>query len=213
MKNLKTKIELKNKIDIKKRFKFDLKKKLGLVGFICLIILVIFYFLSTSYQTGKSSSTIIQATFLKDSYKSKHQLMLNLQVASKKTDEMEVELNKINAEMLPTTPVSSVMDTISQIGREENLSFIYFKPKNRENFPNYQIQPIEVSMTGQYQDIIDFLQKLANLKRVTVLEEFVLMRKGTEGNEVIFNAQIDIFNPPIIAPEPKNPTKAAGAKK
>lgn len=195
MVKLKNKIDLKG-IDIKKRFKLDLKKQLGITGIFCIIALIVCYFLSTSYHTSKSSSSIIQTVFLKNSYKSKYQLLTNLKLASKETDTFEKSIQAIQEELLPSTSISNVMDNISKIGRDESLNFIYFKPKKRELFKNYMILPIQISVTGEYQDMVDFLKNIADLDRVIVIHAFVLMRKGTEGNVVILNAQLDVFNPP-----------------
>ncbi len=183
------KLKLKNKAG----FKFDLKTKQLLILVACVIVILIWYVSLSNYHSGKTTSIQQQTSFLKASYVSKYQLLVNLEQSAKLADEEQKSIMDMQSKLLPIDPSDNAIDEITTIGNEEQLKFIYFKPQSPIKQDNMEISPINISLTGKYQDMIDFLDKLAKLDRTVAPSEFVLMRRGQDGSDVILNVKLDVY--------------------
>lgn len=176
------------------KIKFDLKMKLMAIGSVCFIFIVLWFVVISNYQSGKSSSIISQGELLQTAYKSKYQYLVDLQDSAKKTDAEQKIVTQAAEKLLPITNKISPIDAITQLGNEEKLKFAFFKPKPIERYQNYQITPMDISLYGGFDGLIRFLEKLNKADSTIIINDFVILRRGEDPNDIIMNATLKIYN-------------------
>lgn len=178
----------------KNGLRFDLKTKIIAMAGVCVLLIIIWFIVVSNYKSGKTSQILSEGELLKRTYQSKYQFLVNLKESAKKTDELEVKVNELYTTLLPIEYKQNPIDEITRVGNEEKLKFIYFKPQTPEANNNFIVTPMDISLTGDYGHVLDFLAKLSQLKLTVIINDFILMRRGTEDNDVIMNARINILN-------------------
>lgn len=176
------------------KIKFDLRMKLIVIGAVCFIFIVIWFIVISNYQSGKSSTIVSQGELLKTAYKSKYQYLIDLQDSAKKIDAAQKIATEVSAKLLPADNKTSPIDAITQLGNEEKLKFVFFKPKPVENYHDYEITPMDVSLYGTFDGLIRFMQKLNKADTTIIISNFVIMRRGDDPNDIIMNATLKIYN-------------------
>ncbi len=90
------------------------------------------------------------------------------------------QLNKYRAEMkkaelqfreakeaLPEkNEIPALLTSISQSGQDVGLEFLLFQPKSEINKGFYAEIPVSIKVTGSYQNVVFFLDKIASLSRI-----------------------------------------------
>ena len=176
------------------KIKVNLKMKLIAIASLCFIFILIWFVVISKYQSGKSSNIISQGALLQSSYKSKYQYLVDLQDAAKKTDAAQKIAAQVAEKLLPVTNKISPIDAITQLGNEEKLKFVFFKPKPVERRSDYQITPMDVSLYGSFDGVIRFMQKLNKADSTIIITDFAIMRRGEDANDIIMNATLKIYN-------------------
>ena len=108
------------------------------------------------------------------------------------------EVKKMNEEFtealkqLPNErEIPEILRNISSLGKEAQLEFVLFKPKNEEPQQFYAKVPIELILIGTYHNTGVFFDKVSNLRRIINVVDFNMGRakegaRGKEGaNEVL----------------------------
>lgn len=101
------------------------------------------------------------------------------------------QLEKLNAELtnaltqLPNEKeIPEILKNISRLGKESNLEFTLFKPKNEEPQQFYAKVPIDLVVVGSYHDIGLFFDRIGKLPRIINVVDFNMTRsKETKGKE------------------------------
>lgn len=184
------------KIDLKKgvKLKFDLRMKLIIIGSICFIFIVFWFVIISNYQSGKSSNILSQGEVLKSSYKSKYQYLVDLQDNAKKIDAAQKIEEQAYKKILPISNPESPIDLVTKLGNEEKLKFAFFKPKAPVRYADYQVTPMDISLYGNFDNLIRFMEKLNKADTTIVMDQFVIMRRGADPNDIIMNATLQIYN-------------------
>lgn len=176
------------------KFKFDLKLKLIAIGSVCFVFVIVWFVIINGYQSGKSSSIISQGEILKAAYKSKYQYLVDIKEAAKKTDEEQKIASQVYEKLLPVSNKISPIDAITQMGNEEKLKFVFFKPKPVLRYKDYQVTPMDLSLYGPFDGLIRFMNKLNKADSTILISNFLIMRRGDDANEIIMNATLNIYN-------------------
>jgi type IV pilus assembly protein PilO len=81
--------------------------------------------------------------------------------------------------------IPEILRNISSLGKEAQLEFVLFKPKNEEPQQFYAKVPIELIMIGTYHNTGVFFDKVSNLRRIINVVDFNMGRakEGTRGKE------------------------------
>lgn len=107
-------------------------------------------------------------------------------------EKFKAQLEKLNAELnnaltqLPNEKeIPEILKNISRLGKESNLEFILFKPKNEEPQQFYAKVPIDLVVLGSYHNIGLFFDKIGKLPRIINVVDFNMTRiKETKGKEM-----------------------------
>ncbi len=107
-------------------------------------------------------------------------------------EKFKAQLEKLNAELnsaltqLPNEKeIPEILKNISRLGKESNLEFILFKPKNEEPQQFYAKVPIDLVVLGSYHNVGLFFDKIGKLPRIINIVDFNMTRmKETKGKEM-----------------------------
>jgi len=102
------------------------------------------------------------------------------------------EVKKMNeefSEALKQLPnereIPEILRNISSLGKESQLEFVLFKPKNEEPQQFYAKVPIELTLIGTYHNTGVFFDKVSTLRRIINVVDFNMSRakEGARGKE------------------------------
>jgi type IV pilus assembly protein PilO len=81
--------------------------------------------------------------------------------------------------------IPEILRNISSLGKEAQLEFVLFKPKNEEPQQFYAKVPIELILIGTYHNTGVFFDKVSSLRRIINVVDFNMSRakEGTRGKE------------------------------
>lgn len=82
----------------------------------------------------------------------------------------------------PESSTGDLLASITKLGTESGLKFVYFRPLKAEEYGYYAAVPIDVSVIGKFHQLAKFLSGIANLPgSVVAINHFSLLH--TEKNE------------------------------
>jgi len=131
-----------------------------------IFILALFYFLSFSPKAKRIDQLENEISNLDIKIKKAKALARRLPEFKKKAKKMEKQF-KIALELLPNQrEIPSLLERINHIGIETDLVFQVFRPgrEKREGF--YSQIPIYVELKGKFHNIMEFMYKVATMKRI-----------------------------------------------
>lgn len=107
----------------------------------------------------------------------------------KRYQEQVKKMNEDFTEALKQLPnekeIPEILRNISSLGKEAQLEFVLFKPKNEEPQQFYAKVPIELIMIGTYHNTGVFFDKVSSLRRIINVVDFNISRakEGARGRE------------------------------
>jgi type IV pilus assembly protein PilO len=144
-----------------------------LVGLYCLTVgLLCFYPLSDYADELQRSIDKEQA--LRSEFTDKLGKAAQLQVLKNQRDEVALTVEGLEKQLPNSTEMSSLLFSISQMGRNQNLQQELFKPEAPIFKPYYAIIPVTFRAHGSYHDVARFAADVANLGRIVNLSNMTI---------------------------------------
>lgn len=133
----------------------------------------------------------------------KELMLRKLQAATSQTADLERE-NKEMAEQihliearLPTTKeVDVVLEQVSTLAKESRLSIPKVKAQPPVRSAAYMEQPLDMTVTGDFDDFYVFLQKVEKLSRISRILDLKLERSRDEDGIIKADLTLSIFFKP-----------------
>ena len=104
----------------------------------------------------------------------------HLKVMKDQRDEIALTVKGLEKQLPNSTEMSSLLFSISQMGRDHNLQQELFKPEVPIYKPYYAIIPVTFRAHGSYHDVARFAADVANLARIVNLSNMTIWPR-TEG--------------------------------
>ncbi len=96
-------------------------------------------------------------------------------------DKYEAELEETRRELIialkqlpDKSEIPSLLENISALGKESGLEFQLFRPKAEVQKNFYADIPVDIKVQGQYKDIVNFFDKVANMPRIVTISNIVM---------------------------------------
>jgi len=106
----------------------------------------------------------------------------------KELAEAEVRFNTVQRALPEKEEIPSLLDTVSQSGRDVGLEFLLFEPKTEVNRDFYAEIPVSIRVQGSYHGIGLFLDRVAHLPRIVNIFDISMApgatKKGSAGSLV-----------------------------
>jgi type IV pilus assembly protein PilO len=103
---------------------------------------------------------------LKETYKSKVALAVNLPAYKQQMQEMKQTFGSLLRQLPDTTEVPDLLIDITQAGLGQGLEFVLFKPQKEKPKEFYAELPISIKVRGSYHELANFVSDVAALPRI-----------------------------------------------
>ena len=115
---------------------------------------------------------------LKQEFSSKQLKAANLEPLTEQLGEMKQSLGAMLRLLPSKTEIEGLLVDISQSGLAAGLEFELFKPKKEAKEDFYAVQPIDIRVTGEYQQFASFIEAVAALPRIVTQHDLRISPKG-----------------------------------
>lgn len=111
---------------------------------------------------------------LKSSFESKQRKAINLADYREQLKQIEAYLDEMIKQMPTKAEVANLLIDISQTGLASGLEFRLFKPSEAIRKDFYSELPINITVTGEYEELGLFVSGLASLPRIVTVHNVVI---------------------------------------
>lgn len=165
-----------SEIDFNNMGAWPIPAKVAFVSVVCILILVLGYFLDLQGQTDKLAMVESQEQTFKNEYRTKYMRAVNLVAYKTQMKEMEESFGAMLRQLPSKTEVDDLLVDISQTGLSSGVEFTLFKPEKEKFVDFYAELPIKISMTGDYHQFGTFVSGVASLPRIVTLHDIEIKR-------------------------------------
>lgn len=151
---------------LEKILKLPNAQKIGLLALIVVLLGVAFFF--ALYQPKLKQLQTLQAKLqvLRSQVSEAQKLANNLSKYKQEYEQLQNELKLALTELPNQTEIPSLLASISNAGKTAGLDFLLFRPKPEESKDFYAAVPVDISVSGTFNNLTDFFNAVANLPRI-----------------------------------------------
>ena len=178
--------DLKN-IDINNIAGWPTPIKIVGIALICALLLFLgWYFLIadelTEYDQVQQKEQSLRQTFL-----DKKGLAVNLPAYRQQMEEMQQTFGTLLRQLPNKTEVPNLLVDITQAGLGRGLNFVLFKPEKERPLEFYAELPINITVTGTYHQLGEFVSDIAALPRIVTVGN-INIGSGQKGDVLSMSA-------------------------
>ncbi|RLA94969.1 MAG: pilus assembly protein PilO [Deltaproteobacteria bacterium] len=141
-------------------------KKLGILGGIIILIIVLFALFLIKPEYEKLTRKEKEYNKLKLDLDAKKKVARDHKKFQAKLESLKRELEIMKAKLPDKKEIPSLLKTISSLGKESGLTFKLFRPKPEIAKDFYSEIPVEIQVEGGYHDVATFFYKVGMLDRI-----------------------------------------------
>ena len=135
-----------------------------------------------------------QEAKLKDEYKSKKQLAVNLDLYRQQLREIDTSFGALLKQLPNKSQMDALLVDINQAGLGRGLQFELFKPAPQETQKDFYAElPIAVRVTGSYHDMGQFASDIAQLSRIVTLNDISIQPAGKDSSVLVMDTSAKTF--------------------
>lgn len=150
-------------------------------------VMVAGWFVQWSSQIDELKAGEATELKLKEDYKTKVSLAVNLPALRKQKEQVGEYVATLEKQLPSKAEMDALLSDINQAGLGRGLQFELFKPGQVVVKDYYAELPIEIRITGNYHDVGAFTSDIANLPRIVTLNNMSLntVKDGTLGLDAV----------------------------
>src|SRR5665811_1687600 len=155
-------------------------------------------------QVDELAAGAEQEAKLKDDYKSKKQLAVNLDLYRQQLREIDTSFGALLKQLPNRSQMDALLVDINQAGLGRGLLFELFRPASQETMKDFYAElPVSVRVTGGYHDMGQFASDIAQLSRIVTLNDIVIGPSGKDGNVLAMDTICLLYT----SPSPRDRTR------
>jgi type IV pilus assembly protein PilO len=156
------------------------KKILILAGVLVLLAALYLWLLflpaqKTIQQLDKKLSKLL------DKKAEQEAIVQNLAAFKREYKHLELSLNQAMAQLPDKKEIPSLLENISNLGRESGLEVSLFKPGPQKPKDFYAEVPVDIKLVGSYPNLLTFFHSVGNLPRIVNISDLSIV-KGKAGS-------------------------------
>ena len=186
---------------------WPLPVKAAMMLFVCAVVVGGGVYFDTLDQLKSLESAEQKEQTLKREFELKQKKAVNFQDYQNQLTQIEASLDEMIRQMPTEEELASLLVDISQTGLASGLEFKLFKPQTPILKDFYSELPINIQVTGKYEELGLFVSGLASLPRIVTLHDVNITPEGKDGS-MLMSAMVKIYNEGAIVS-----SVDAGAKK
>lgn len=162
-----------------------LPKLLALIATLVALVAV-GYFADWQGQVDELAAGADQEVKLKDQYKDKMQLAVNLDLYRQQLREIDNSFGALLKQLPNKSQMDALLVDINQAGLGRGLQFDLFKPAPQETMKDFYAElPINIRVTGSYHDMGQFASDIAQLSRIVTLNDIAIAPGSGKDSSVL----------------------------
>lgn len=161
--------------------------KISATALVGVAILVAGYWFIVSDQIASLEKEQKEEQILRQTFLEKKALAINLEAYRQQIEEIKETFGVMLKQLPDKTEVPELLIDITQAGLGRGLQFELFKPQNRRIADFYAELPINVSVSGTYHQLGNFVSDVAALPRIVTIGDIVL-RPSDNSDRLVMTA-------------------------
>ena len=138
------------------------------------LVVVLGYFAYWQGQFEAQEQGAAQEQKLRTAYKNKIAQAVNLEALQAQKLQVDQSVERLEKQLPSKAEMAALLSDINQAGVGRGLQFELFKPGAEVVRDYYAEQPIDVKVTGKYNDVGAFVADMANLPRIVTLNNMAI---------------------------------------
>ncbi|MHB1094150.1 type IV pilus inner membrane component PilO [Thiobacillus sp.] len=160
-----------NKLDLKTLADWPLPTKLVALGLLCVAIVLAGWWFDwrggmETLDTAKQKETELRSVFT-----TKKNQAINLDAYKKQLADIEQAFGALLKQLPNRQEMDALITDVNQAGLGRGLQFDLFRPQAETTSEFYAETPIQVKVTGGYNDIAAFVSDVSKLPRIVTLQD------------------------------------------
>jgi len=172
---------------------WPLPVKAAMLLFVCAAVVGGGVYYDTLDQLTKLDSTERTEQTLKNEFEAKQKKAASFQDYKDQLTQIEASLAEMIRQMPTKEELASLLVDISQTGLASGLEFKLFKPDTPLLKDFYSELPINIQVTGKYQELGLFVSGLASLPRIVTIHDVNITPEGKDGS-MLMSAVVKTYN-------------------
>lgn len=148
--------------------------KLGLIGFMSLILIGLGYWLFVKSTFEELDTLVAKETTLKAEFETKQHQASNLDAYRNQMRIMEERFGNMLKQLPTENEMPGLLEDISRTGIASGLTFELFAPLPEVRHDFYIELPIKITVVGDYHQHAVFLNRVSQLNRIVTIHDFVV---------------------------------------
>lgn len=161
------------------------KKILILVGVLVLLSALYVWFLflpahNTINELDKELTGLLQKKAEQEA------IVANLAAFKREYHHLQQSLTLVMAQLPDKKEIPSLLENISNLGRESGLDVSLFKPGAQRPMDFYAEVPVDIKLVGSYSNLLTFFYRVGNLPRIVNISDLSINRSkdGVSGSSL-----------------------------
>jgi len=172
---------------------WPLPVKAAIMLFVCAVVVGGGVYFDTLDQLKSLESAEQKEQTLKREFELKQKKAVNFQDYQNQLTQIEASLDEMIRQMPTEEELASLLVDISQTGLASGLEFKLFKPQTPILKDFYSELPINIQVTGKYEELGLFVSGLASLPRIVTIHDVNIIPEDKNG-VMLMSAMVKIYN-------------------
>ena len=172
---------------------WPLPVKAAMMLFVCAAVVGGGIYFHTFDQLKSLESADQKEQTLKQEFEAKQKKAVNFQDYNDQLTQIEASLDEMIRQMPTEEELASLLVDISQTGLASGLEFKLFKPQTPILKDFYSELPINIQVTGKYEELGLFVSGLASLPRIVTIHDVNIIPEDKNG-AMLMSAMVKIYN-------------------
>lgn len=167
-----------NELDLSEIGSWPKAAKLILVGFICVVVGVVFYYAQVSESLDRLFAEQKKEQELKHTFETKQRLAANLKAYREQMKQLEATFSQFLKQLPTEDETAGLLDDINFVGTSSGLDFRVIQWQAPQEKEFYIELPIDIEVVGDYHQLGTFVSDVAALPRIVTLHNFDIKEAG-----------------------------------
>jgi type IV pilus assembly protein PilO len=174
-----------------------------------LLLIFLGYYFVLSDQWDKLKASQAQEEQLKQTYLDKRRQVVNNAALEEQLKEIKKSFGTLIKQLPTKSQMDSLLSEINQAGTGRGLQVDLFKPGMETKTGEMAELPIDLKLTGTYEQLANFASDVGQLSRIVTLGNIVLNPIGDKGDRLTMQAVAKTYR--ALEPQEINAQKSGGA--
>lgn len=146
------------------------------IGLVCFMIVALGYWFDTRQQLRRLTEAVAKENNLKSTFETKAGQAANLETYKAQVVAVQKVFQTVVEQLPGRAEIPNLIEDISKVGTTSGLQFELIRPEPEVDKDFYAELPIDIIVTGNYQQLAEFVSGIAALQRIVTLTDFDVSR-------------------------------------